>query len=559
MKKRLRNLTILVLLSSTVVLSLRFSDSYFQISKNLDIFGSLYRELNVFYVDETKPGELMKTAIDAMLSSLDPYTNYIPESMIEDYRFMTTGQYGGIGALIKKSGKYIVISDIYDGFPAQKAGLLAGDRIIEIDGKEVIDKSTQEISDFLKGQPKSTVNLTLERGDGETKEVLKKAIERAEIKIEDVPYYGMLNENTGYITLSSFSPTAGKEFTDAFKTLQKNENFKQLIFDLRGNGGGLLNQAVNIANAFVERGTKIVDTKGKLTDWNKTYHTLNQPLDLDMPVAVLINGSSASASEIVAGSLQDLDRAVVVGKTSFGKGLVQNTRPLSYNAQLKVTVAKYYIPSGRCIQKIDYSHRTEDGRAESVPDSLIGSFKSLKHGRELFDGKGIKPDVMVPSRELPVIAQTLVVKGLIFDYATIYHRNHSTIASAKEFRLSEEEYADFVAFLSDKDYAYETETEAALEALKETATEESYFEQAEEEYKALFNKLRPDNKDDLHKFSDEIKELLENEIVSRYYYGKGRIEASLKKDPVIARAIEVLNDQEKYKGILNGTVSASKN
>jgi carboxyl-terminal processing protease len=553
--KRLRNLVILLFLSTTVFLSLRFSDSYFQVSKNLDIFGSLYRELNVYYVDETKPGELMKTAIDAMLESLDPYTNYIPESMIEDYRFMTTGQYGGIGALIKKDGKYIVISDIYEGFPAQKAGLLAGDRILNIDGKSVVDKSTEEISDFLKGQPKSSVKITIERGIGEATHTFKKEIERAEIKIEDVPYFGMLNENTGYITLSSFTATASKEFSEAYKELKKNENFSQLIFDLRGNGGGLLNQAVNIANVFVEKGTKIVDTKGKLTDWNKTYHTLNQPLDLDMPVAVLINGSSASASEIVAGSLQDLDRAVIVGKTSYGKGLVQNTRPLSYNSQLKVTVAKYYIPSGRCIQKIDYSHRNEQGVAESVPDSLIASFKSLKHNRPLFDGKGIKPDVRVASRDIPVIARALLIKGLIFDYATIFHSSHDSIASAKSFTLTDAEYDSFVAFLADKDYEYETETEMALRKLKETATNESYFDPAEPEYQALFSKMKPDKKDDLNTFSAEIRELLENEIVSRYYYGRGRIEASLKKDPVIANAIEVLNNDATYQGILNGSIT----
>ena len=550
--KKTKKIILITLIGLGSLLSLNFTDSYFEISKNLDIFASLYRELNVYYVDETKPGELMKTGIDAMLKSLDPYTNYIPESQIEDYRFMTTGQYGGIGALISKRGEYIVISEIYEDFPAHKAGLMPGDRLIEIDGNSVVSKSTSEISSFLKGQPKVEVKLLIERGEGESKKTMEKNFERQEIKIKDVPYYGMLDQHTGYITLNSFTQTASKEFTEAFKALQENPDFKQLVFDLRGNGGGLLREAVSIVNVFVDRGTKVVDTRGRIKDWNKIYKALNSPLDKDIPVTVLINESSASASEIVAGALQDLDRAVIVGNNSFGKGLVQQPRSLSYNAKLKVTVAKYYIPSGRCIQKIDYSNRNEDGNAQSVPDSLITSFKSLKNERTLFDGNGIKPDITVDPRSIGRITETLIIKSHIFDYATKYRATHNSIAAAEDFVVTDEEYNDFVAFLEGKDYDYETETEKILKKLKTVAEDESYFDQAKGEYETLKSKMEADKKDDLIKFKAEIKELMGYEIVSRYYYDKGRIQASLKKDPVVLKAIEMFNKEGVYDNILTG-------
>lgn len=550
--KRFRKYLVISAVMITALISLNFKDSYFEISKNLDIFASLYRELNVYYVDDTQPGELMKTGIDAMLKSLDPYTNYIPESQIEDYKFMTTGQYGGIGALIIKKDDYIILTEVYEDFPAHKSGLLPGDKLIEIDGHSVVGKKTEDISDFLKGEPKSIVKIVVERGEGNEKQKIVKDLEREEIKIKDVPYYGMLDKHTGYIVLSSFTHTASDEFLKAYRELKKNQDFNQLVFDLRGNGGGLLKESVNIVNMFVEKGTKIVDTKGRIKEWNHSYHALNSPVDLDIPIVVLINGSSASASEIVAGALQDLDRAVIIGQSSYGKGLVQQTKPLSYNAQLKVTVAKYYIPSGRCIQKLDYSHRNEDGSVSNVPDSLIGTFKSLKNGRLLHDGKGINPDIPVTARDLSAVSQVLVIKLLVFDYATKYHKAHASIAAPEEFKLSDQEYQEFIDYLSDKDYEYETETESLLEELKETAKEERYFEQAEEEFEILKAKMVVDKKDDLTKFQEEIRELLEYEIIARYYFDRGRIEASLKNDPVVIEALNVLNSKEKYDSILAG-------
>ncbi len=534
-------------------LSTGFADSYFELSKNLDIFSTLYKEVNTYYVDETKPGELMKTGIDAMLKSLDPYTNFIPESQIEDFKFMTTGQYGGIGALIHKEGENVVISEPYEGFPAHTAGLLAGDILIEVEGKKVKGKSTSEISEALKGQPNTSLKVIIERPG--TKGTIEKELIRKEIKIDDVPYAGMLNETIGYIRLTSFTQTAGQQFISALAKLKEENNAQAVIFDLRGNGGGLLNQSINIVNAFVPKGTMVVQTKGKISEWDATYATLNSPVDTEIPVVVLVDDRSASASEIVSGSLQDLDRAVIIGDRTFGKGLVQQTRRLSYNAQLKVTVAKYYIPSGRCIQKLDYAHRDEVGDATIVADSLIVPFKTLVNKRTVFDGKGINPDIKVEQKEVSNITSVLVRNFYIFDYATQYRLKHDTILKANKFALTDDEYSAFIDYLADKDINYETETEKQLRKLKETATKEKYFKYADKEYEELEAKLVLDKSDDLMKFKDEIKELLENEIISRYYYQKGRIISSLSKDPAVGKAIEVLENKETYLGILNGSIS----
>ena len=542
-------------LSATVWISYGFADNYFELSKNLDIFSTLLKELNTYYVDETEPGELMKTAIDGMLNSLDPYTNYIPESQIEDYRFMTTGQYGGIGALIHKDSDIVVISEPYESFPAYKAGLKAGDILLQVDDKKVDGKSTSDISDFLKGQPGTSLKITVKRpGSGE---VLTKEVVRENIKIDDVPYSGMLTEDVGYIKLISFTQTASKEFTTAFKDL-KSQGMKRLIFDLRGNGGGLLMEAVNIVNTVIPKGKKVVETRGKLKEWDATYLTRNEPIDTEIPVIILVNGSSASASEIVAGTLQDYDRAVILGKQTFGKGLVQQTRPLSYNAQLKVTVAKYYIPSGRCIQKIDYSHKDLSGKAHVVPDSLISSFKTLVAKRPVFDGKGIKPDIATEEEKISMISTALIRNYHIFNYATLYALEHDTIVAAKEFDLSEEEYQQFIKYLDEKKYDYSTESEQLLEELRKIAEEEKYFEGAEEEYLALEKELTPNKKNDLIKFKDEIKLILENEIISRYYYQDGRIAQSLNTDPEVLEAINILKEEKQYKSILAGSYSAPK-
>lgn len=543
-----KTLTIVGIVSFSLF-SFGFVDSYFEISKNLKILNDIYRELHTYYVDQTEPGQLMKKSIDSMLSSLDPYTTYIPESDIEDYRFMTTGQYGGIGALIRKGKEHVIIAEPYEGFPAQKAGLLAGDKILKIDGKTTKGKSTSDVSKVLKGQPGTKVDLTIERKEVET---FTKQLVREEVKIPSVPYSGMIDNEVGYIKLTSFTETASKEVKDALLKLKSENQMQKLVFDLRGNGGGLLREAVNIVNLFVEKGEEIVSTRGRIKDWDKTYRALNAPVDLEIPVVVLLDGQSASASEIVGGAIQDLDRGIIVGQQSFGKGLVQQTRNLDYNSKLKLTVAKYYIPSGRCIQRIDYSSRDTEGKAEVVPDSMISIFRT-KNGREVRDGKGISPDVKVELERYSKIASALAVKNLIFDYATEYFDKNEKIAAAQEFRLSDAEYNDFKAFLSDKDYSYETGTEKALAELKEIAENEKYFEGGESEFEALKKKLEPNNDNDLEKFKDEIKELLEGEIVSRYYFQNGRIEASLGRDPYLEEAMRLMTDGAAFSAVLEGT------
>ncbi len=539
-------MALIAITALTSILAIKAKDNFFEISKNLEIFATLYRELNLFYVDETQPGELMKTGIDAMLESLDPYTNYITESDIEDFRFMTTGQYGGIGSLIRAAEGGIYISEPYEGFPAQESGLKAGDRILKIDGKDVEGKNQEEISTLLKGQSGTQLTVTVERFG----EKLDFSIARREIKIPDVPYFGMLDDKTGYIKLTSFTRSASKEVRSAFIELRDTKGMKNLVFDLRGNGGGLLNEAVNIVNLFVPKGVDVVQTKGRTEQWEQAHKTINEPLDLDIPLVILVDQGSASASEIVAGAIQDFDRGVVVGQRTFGKGLVQETRPLQYNSRLKLTVAKYYIPSGRCIQKLDYSHRNTDGNVEEVPDSLLKVFTTA-NGRKVIDGRGIEPDIEVSGREFPHVVASLLYENLFFFFATDYARSNETIAEAREFKLSDSEYEQFVAFLQNKDYSYTTDTEEDLESLIETAKREKYFHLAEAEFKQLEDKLKQKKNKDVYLFRDDIQLILENEIVSRYFYSRGRVEASLAADDAIREALQVLGDRTKYRGVLN--------
>ena len=550
MKKQFTKIVVIISIATTSIISLGFVDSYFEVSKNLDIFATLFRELNIYYVDDADPGELMKTGIDAMLKSLDPYTNYIPESKIEDYKMMTTGQYGGIGALIQKQGDYVVISEPYVGFGAFKAGLRAGDKLLEIDGNSAKNKTSTEIREFLLGEPGTQIELKIER-PGEQESLLKK-VTREKVKIKDVPFYSMVTDSIGYIKLTGFTESASAEVKKALIEL-KEQNAKSIILDLRGNGGGLLRESVNIVNLFVPQGTEVVSTKGKIKDWEKTYKALSTPIDTEIPLVVLVDKGSASASEIVSGSLQDNDRAVIVGSQSFGKGLVQQVRPLSYNSKLKVTVAKYYTPSGRCIQKLDYTHRNGNGTVEKVADSLITEFKTIHHKRSVFDGKGITPDLEVKRDYLSDISAVLLLKNLFFGYATEYRLQHEKISSVKEFSLTNDEYEDFVHFLADKDYEYTTESEKLLEELEKAAKEEKYYEDVKDEYETLKNKLSFNKKDDLYTFKNEIKPILESQIISRYYYQKGQIEVSLKNDPIFEEAIKTLNDNKLYSSILNGT------
>jgi len=546
MKKKFKLIILSLSLLITSFVSVGFVDNYFEISKNLDIFTTLYKELNTFYVDETNPGDLMKKGIDEMLKSLDPYTTYIPESEIEDFRFMTTGQYGGIGAMITQIGEFVYISEPYEGFPAQKAGLMAGDKILEINGKTAKGKTTEEVSKVLKGQPNTVVTLLMERQNLE--KPFEVSFDREQVSVASVPYSAYVEEGIAYVRLRSFTRNCANDLKNAIKDLQKEEEMKGLILDLRSNPGGLLNESVDIVNLFVEKGEEVVSTKGKIKSWEKSYVANKTPLDTDVPLVVLINSSSASASEIVSGSIQDLDRGVVIGQRSYGKGLVQQTRKLSYNSQLKLTVAKYYIPSGRCIQALDYSSRNDDGSVGKVPDSLMTSFVT-RNGREVKDGGGILPDIVTEPGKYSMIIPSLLKERLFFDFATDYRFSHDTILY--DFEFSDADFLDFTNYISDKDYTYETATEKSLKKLKKKAEDEEYFDSLSEEYDALVLKMELNKEDDLKNSKGDIKEILTGEIMSRYYYQKGRLKAGLNFDIELDKAIEILQNKEQYNKILD--------
>jgi carboxyl-terminal processing protease len=513
------------------------TDREFEIAKNLEIFSSVYKNLNMNYVDDVDPGKTMKVAIDAMLASLDPYTNYFPESDIEDVKLQLLGEYGGVGALIMQRGDSIMISEPYKGLPAEEAGLKAGDRILSVNGESTKGKSTSDVSSAMRGQAGTTVTLRLERAGNE----FERTLTRRAIKLPNVPYSGFVADGTvGYIKLDEFTNDAAKNVREAFVRLKKeNPAMRGIILDLRGNGGGLMNEAVDIVNIWVPRGVLVVETKGKVASKNRKSLTRMQPEDTEIPLAVIIDGSSASASEIVSGSLQDLDRAVIVGQRSFGKGLVQNILPMPYNSQMKVTVSKYYIPSGRCIQAIDYSHRDENGRALKVPDSLKTAF-TTKSGRTVYDGFGIEPDVEVEPEYMSNIAIALTQKLLVFDYATLFYRTHESIPPADKFEITDDIYADFCHFLKGHNLTYSTSTERIIKQLRETAKQEKYNEAIEEQLKEMESKLATEKEDDLTKHRTEVCDMLKAEILTRYYFDEGRLEGMLKTDPVVLRAIKEL-------------------
>lgn len=527
-------------------------DSYFEISKNMEVFTTLFKELNTYYVDPIQPGKIVKTGIDAMLADLDPYTNYITEEDIEDYKFMTTGKYGGIGSTVRKKDEYIAISEPYENSPVVKAGIKAGDLILDIDGHTTKNKEVDDISKFLKGSPGTQVKLRIR--DGITGAESVKTITREEINVSSVPYAGMVGNGNeyGYVRLTQFTQQCGAQVRSACDSLKRaNPGMKGLILDLRYNPGGLLEEAVNICNIFMNGNQPVVSTKGKNEEWDKDYKTTGTPWDEKMPLTVLINRHSASASEIVAGTMQDVDRGVIIGQRSFGKGLVQTTRSLAFNAKLKVTTAKYYTPSGRCIQALDYSNRNEDGSVGSIPDSIKTKFKT-KNGRTVMDGGGIDPDVKLEAREPVRILSTLMGKPFVFDYATQYVAKHPSIAAAKDFVLSDNDFNDFVKWLDGKDYSYQTKTELALEELKENAEKENYFEGIRKDYESLSKAVSHDKKQDLLKNKKEIMRLLQDEIVTRYYFQKGRLQNQLKEDEEVLEAIQVLSNSGKYQSILNG-------
>lgn len=514
----------------------------FEIAKNIEIFVTLYKELNTYYVDDIDPARLMRTGVDAMLESLDPYTNYISESDMEGYRYITEGKYNGIGANFEKIKDYVAVLESYEGTPAQKAGLKAGDRIVAVDGKSAKGKSVEDVGFILRGAPGTEVELTISR-PGTAKE-LKIIITRDEVQEENVPYHGMLKNDVGYIVLTIFTRDAGAHIAEAYRDLKnKNPNMKGLILDLRGNGGGLLAEAVNICNIFIPKGQVVVTTKGKVVEWDRSFKTMNNPEDEQIPVVVLIDKGSASASEIVSGTLQDYDRAVLMGQRSYGKGLVQNTREVGYNAKIKLTTAKYYIPSGRCIQAISY----HQGEPMDVPDSQRAQFKTT-NGRIVLDGGGVTPDLLLPKDAEPAIIKGLRTQFLIFDYVTDYVLKHPTIDSVADFHFKE--FDGFAQYLSDKGFVYDTESEIAMKKLKEQAEKEKFSSLVAAEIKAMESKIQNEKKGDLARHKEAITKLIEREIVGRYYYQKGKFQINLRDDSEVEEAIKLLNDPVKYKGLL---------
>ena len=518
----------------------------FEILKNLELFELVYKQVDLNYVDEPNPGALMKAAIDAMLYELDPYTTYIPESRIEDYKLMSTGQYGGIGAIIRQQNEVVMVVDPHEGFPAQKAGLLAGDVILEVNGKSVENLASSEVSEKLKGKPGTEVTLKVDRAG--TPITVK--IVREEIKFSPVPYYGMVSEDVGYIKLSSFTKTASQDVKSAYQDLEDKQGMKKLIFDLRGNGGGLVIEAVKIVNIFVEQGTEIVSIKGRDVEVNKTYTARERPMALQTRLVVLVDENSASASELVSGALQDLDRAVIIGQTSFGKGLVQRPLDLKYNAKLKVTIAKYYTPSGRCIQKLDYSNRTVGDNVDEISDSLLTKF-TTKNGRTIVDGRGVEPDLRTPDKEYSVLTGTIVLRNLLFNFATNFQRTHENIPAPQEFKITDEIYQDFSNYVLEQDFEYTTASLQLMEQLEDATKDEDTYSDAQAEFEALMKKLEPPKKNDLIKYKRELIPLLEDELIGRYYYQKGRIQHGLVQDEFILEGIEILNDLPRYKKVLN--------
>lgn len=524
----------------------------FEISKSLDIYNNVLRQLNMFYVDEINPAELNESAINAMLDGLDPYTVFIPESQIEDVKLMTTGEYGGIGALIQYSDGKSMISEPYEGFPAAKAGLIPGDVFLEINGVNVEGKMTNEVSELLKGTPGTIVKLKMQR-PGE-KEPFVKELKREKIKIDNIPYSTVFDNGVGYAILTQFTKDCAKELKDVIVEMKKNHELKGFILDLRGNGGGLLNEAVDIVNMFVPKNKLVVYQKGKVAEHNYNHYTQHEPLDLDIPLVILVNEGSASASEIVSGSIQDFDRGVIVGQRTFGKGLVQNILPMNYNTQIKVTVAHYYLPSNRCIQEIDYSKKNKRNVTDTLAKAdTLGKAFHTANGRVVYEGHGIQPDVKIEPTVASTIATYLYAKNLFFRYANKFYREHKSIKPANEFKITDAIYNDFMQFVKDEGFTFTSESEKEIKELEKIAKIEGYLDDIQPILNQAVAKIEEEKANDLVNNRKEIEELLKIEIASRYYYQKGKIIATLSDDPELAKAFEVILNQEEYKNILKGT------
>ena len=548
-------LVLAIVLGTAAIWGFASGDSRsFQLAKNIDIFNSIVKELDLFYVDSIDPNKTIREGIDAMLYSLDPYTNYFPEEDQSELEQMLKNSYGGIGSVITWNTKLkrSMIAEPYEGMPAAEVGLKPGDILLEIDGEDLLGKNNQEVSEMLRGQVGTSFKLKVQRPG--QKKPMEFDIVRRSIQLPIIPYYGMLDNNVGYISLSTFSGNPSKEFKQAFLDLKK-QGITSLVIDLRNNGGGLLDEAVKIANYFFFFLETLVTTKGKLEQSSNMYKTLREPLDLDIPLAVLVNSVTASSSEILAGSLQDLDRAVIIGNRTFGKGLVQTTRPLPYGGTIKITTSKYYIPSGRCVQAIDYTHRNEDGSVGRIPDSLTTVFHT-RAGRVVRDGGGVTPDIEVEAEKLPNILFYLVNDNLIFDYATDYCLKHPTVPQPEQFEVTDADYAEFKEKVKAADFKYDQQTEKILKSLKEMAEFEGYLDDASTEFDALEKKLQHNLERDLDHFSKEIKSMLAIEIIKRYYYQRGSIIQQLKDDPDLKEAIKILGDSLSYKKMLSAPVAS---
>ncbi len=517
-------------------------NKYFEITKNIEIFANTYKELNTYYVDDLDPGKLMRVGIDAMVNSLDPFTNYISENDIEGYRLITEGKYNGIGAQSRQIGNFVTITELYQGQPADKAGLKIGDQIVAVDSKDAKNKSLEELNEILRGFPGTAVELTIRR-PGKPAD-FKVMLTREEVDVPNVPYHSMVSEDIGYVTLTTFTRDAGRNVANAVKELKdKNPNLKGVILDLRDNGGGLLNEAVNVANVFIPKNELVVTTKGKVKEWDRAFKTLNSPIDEKIPVAVVIDRGSASASEIVCGVIQDYDRGVLLGQRSYGKGLVQNTRDVGYNAKVKLTTAKYYIPSGRCIQSVEY----QKGEPVEIADNKRTPFRT-RSGRTVLDGGGVKPDILLEHAEDNPIIKGLVNQEVVFEYATQYTLKHPTIAEPKDFHFTE--FDEFVKYVEGRNFTYETESEKLLKQLKEKAGKDGFT--LETELKGLETKIKAEKKTDIAQLKPFIVDLLEKEIVGRYYYQTGKIKVGLRNDKEIEESIKILRDNARYQKVLKG-------
>ncbi|HMQ47367.1 MAG TPA: S41 family peptidase [Saprospiraceae bacterium] len=540
--KRFFQIALVAVILATTFAALPPDNKYFEIAKNIEIFTNLYKEVNALYVDEVDPGHLMRVGIDAMVGSLDPFTNYISESEIEGYRFQTEGKYNGIGAISKKIGDYVTITELYEGQAADKSGIRPGDQIIAVDGKDAKGKTPDEVNEILRGAPDSDLKLTIRR-PGEKSDFDVNLV-RGEVEVPNVPYYGMLNDDIGYIALTTFTRDAGRNVADALRALKKDHpDLKGVVFDLRWNGGGLLNEAVNVSNVFIPKGELVVTTKGKVQEWDRSFSTLSGAVDEEVPVVVLINKRSASASEIVSGVLQDYDRGILLGQRSYGKGLVQNTRDIGYNAKLKLTTAKYYIPSGRCIQSVEY----HDGEPIDIADDRRTPFKT-RNGRLVLDGGGVKPDIEVAEiTDIPII-KSLLDKDIIFNYVTQFCLKHDSIDAVKDFRFTQ--FDEFVNYVEKSDFHFETESEKMLKSLEAQSTEEGY--ELKTQIAAMQKLIEQDKKQTLQEYKKPIISLIEKEIASRYYYQTGKIQMGLRNDDEVVKAIEILGDKAAYQAVLKG-------